>query len=218
MGKDWFDAFKSEFDKPYFKTLKSKLADEVVKHTIYPPLEDVYSFTRYSTFRNVKVVILGQDPYHGPGQAHGLAFSVRKGVAIPPSLQNMYKELARSTDFKIPRHGCLEGWSKQGVLLLNASLTVRAGQASTHSQIGWQQFTDSIIKYIASNNQCVFMLWGAHAQKKASFIPKGKHLILKTVHPSPLSAYRGFIGCDHFKLCNEWLKNQGKEEIDWSCI
>jgi len=217
MAKDWYKTLKPEFGKLYFKSLKTKLQEEVPNHTVYPTLNNVYSFTRYSPLKDVKVVILGQDPYHGPHQAHGLAFSVERGVVVPPSLQNMYKELARSfgNEFVMPKHGCLEGWSRQGVLLLNASLTVRAGQASSHSDLGWQQFTDSIIKYIAAKNKCVFMLWGAHAQKKASLIKGSEHLILKTVHPSPLSAYRGFMGCDHFKLCNEWLVKHEKPAIRW---
>ncbi|KAI9144391.1 uracil-DNA glycosylase-like protein [Paraphysoderma sedebokerense] len=220
MGNDWFNTFLVEMEKSYFIKIKSFLLKEWKTNTVYPPANDIYTFTRSCLLKDVKVVILGQDPYHGPGQAHGLCFSVKKGVAPPPSLVNIYKELKNDfPDFNIPSHGCLEGWAKQGVLLLNASLTVRARNANSHSNIGWQQFTDSIIAYLNKNHKgLVFMLWGAYAQKKGQQIDKKKHLVLQSVHPSPLSAHRGFFGCHHFSKANAYLKSQGKKEIDWTAL
>lgn len=184
---------------------------------IYPPQEDVFNAFRYTELDKVKVVILGQDPYHGPNQAHGLSFSVRKGIKPPPSLANIYKELAQDiTDFVIPLHGCLQSWAEQGVLLLNTVLTVEQGKAHSHSKVGWQQFTDVVITEL--NEQCrglVFLLWGSHAQSKSSMIDLSKHHVLCAPHPSPLSVYRGFFGCRHFSQANQLIQKQGLTPINW---
>ena len=185
--------------------------------TVYPANENIFRATELTPIDTVKVVILGQDPYHGEGQAHGLAFSVQKGMRVPPSLKNIYKELQSDIGMTPPEHGFLEGWAKQGVLLLNTTLTVEAGQAASHAGQGWEEFTDSIIKQVnVCNHPVVFMLWGSHAQKKANMIDRDKHLILTAPHPSPLSAHRGFLGCRHFSKANEFLKQNGQKEIDWS--
>lgn len=220
MSEDWFKAFSSEMSKPYFIKIKKYLEDEKKnKVTIYPEEKDMYSFTK-CPLKKIRVVILGQDPYHGVGQAHGLCFSVKKGIPPPPSLINIFRELKEDLGdkFTIPKHGYLEGWTKQGVLLLNTSLSVRRGAPASHSNIGWQQFTDAIISYI---NQCrrnvVFLLWGSHAQKKGKSIDTKRHLVLKAVHPSPLSANRGgFFGCKHFSKTNEYLIKNGYDPIDWN--
>ncbi|KAI9010058.1 uracil-DNA glycosylase-like protein [Hyaloraphidium curvatum] len=227
MAPDWFRAFEKEMGKPYFKEIKAYLAKEnKAGQRIFPPDESRYSFTQCPLDR-VKVVILGQDPYHGPGQAHGLAFSVRKGVQVPPSLANMFQELAKEYDgtgegeakFVKPNHGCLEGWAVQGVLLLNAALSVRAGQANSHQAIGWERFTDAIIDHVnARMAGVVFLLWGAFAGKKGARIDKKKHLVLQSPHPSPLSAHRGFLGNNHFKQANAYLVQKGKTPIDWSSL
>ncbi|XP_063232987.1 uracil-DNA glycosylase-like [Bacillus rossius redtenbacheri] len=218
IGETWFKTLKEEFDKPYFQTLSRFVTTERARHTVYPPEDKVWTWTRMCPVSAVKVVILGQDPYHGPGQAHGLCFSVMKGITPPPSLQNMYKEL--STDipgFEIPSHGNLSGWARQGVLLLNACLTVRAGCANSHKDQGWEQLTDAVIRHVGTRCRgVVFLLWGAHAQAKARLVDQKKHHLLKTVHPSPLSAHRGFFGCKHFSKCNELLKKSGKRPIDWA--
>lgn len=220
IGQSWFSALHAEFHKDYFDKLTQFVATERKSYTIYPPMEDVFSWSRFCKIKDVKVVILGQDPYHGPNQAHGLCFSVKKPVPPPPSLENMFKELTNDiAQFAHPGHGDLTGWAKQGVLLLNAVLTVRAHNANSHKGKGWEQFTDAVIKYI--NNHCagvVFMLWGSYAQKKGSFIDKKRHHILRCVHPSPLSAYRGFFGCKHFSKANALLKEQGEKEIDWRAL
>lgn len=217
VGSSWFKALEPEFSKQYFTELSKFVMAERSKNTIYPPAHDVFSWTNYCTIDKVKVVILGQDPYHGPKQAHGLCFSVQKGVPPPPSLQNMYKELTEDIPgFSHPGHGTLIGWANQGVLLLNACLTVRSGQANSHKDKGWEKFTDAVISWLNKNKKgLVFMLWGSYAQKKGAHIDKKKHHVLTGVHPSPLSAHRGYFGCKHFSKCNELLKKEGKSIIDW---
>ena len=214
----WHDVLADEKQQPYFlNTLKTVAEERQSGITIYPPQKDVFNAFRFTELGDVKVVILGQDPYHGPGQAHGLAFSVRPGVAIPPSLLNMYKELeATISGFTRPTHGYLESWARQGVLLLNTVLTVRAGQAHSHASLGWETFTDKVIALI--NEHCegvVFLLWGSHAQKKGAIIDRQRHCVLKAPHPSPLSAHRGFFGCNHFVQTNQWLVDRGETPIDW---
>ncbi|XP_054765443.2 uracil-DNA glycosylase-like isoform X1 [Lytechinus pictus] len=218
IGASWAKALSSEFSKPYFIKLQEFVAAERRSHTIYPPAHQVFSWTQTCNIKDVKVVILGQDPYHGPGQAHGLCFSVQKGVKPPPSLENMYKCLKKDIDgFEHPGHGHLIGWSKQGVLLLNAVLTVRANNPNSHKDKGWEKFTTAVIAWLNSNlNGVVFMLWGSYAQKKGSIINSKRHHVLKAVHPSPLSAHRGFFDCQHFSRTNELLKEAGKKPIDWS--
>ncbi|KAJ2685871.1 uracil DNA glycosylase [Coemansia spiralis] len=216
----WLKLLKGELTKPYFQSLKQfLLAEAAAKKTVYPADPDVYSWSRFAPFSKVRVVILGQDPYHGPGQAHGLAFSVQPGVRIPPSLANMYKGLARDfpDSFVAPKHGYLGGWAEQGVLLLNAALTVEAHKANSHANRGWEQFTDAVIAAVNSGrSNVVFMLWGSYAQKKGARVDSRKHLVLKTVHPSPLSASRGFFDAGHFRKANEYLVKQGLEPINWS--
>ncbi|KAJ8317720.1 hypothetical protein KUTeg_005624 [Tegillarca granosa] len=218
FGNSWYKVLEAEFSKPYFSELSKFVESERNKHTVYPPANEVFMWTKLCDVNDVKVVILGQDPYHGPKQAHGLCFSVQKDVRPPPSLENMYKELASDIDgFKHPGHGSLTGWAKQGVLLLNACLTVRAHQANSHKDKGWEKVTDAVISWLNKNKSgLVFILWGSYAQKKGGFIDKKKHLILKGVHPSPLSAHRGFFGCKHFSKCNDYLKEHGKKAIDWN--
>lgn len=217
MGSKWFKALESEFSKPYFKKLAEFVEEERKRATIYPPKEQVFAWSTYSDINNIKVVILGQDPYHGPNQAHGLCFSVRKGIATPPSLQNIYKELKTDINgFEIPKHGTLVGWASQGVLLLNACLTVRKGEANSHKDKGWETFTDSVVKIVNEKlNNVVFLLWGSYAQKRGAMIDKKKHLVLNCVHPSPLSANRGWFGCKHFSKANEYLSEHKKVPIDW---
>ncbi|XP_074645157.1 uracil-DNA glycosylase-like [Tubulanus polymorphus] len=218
IGPSWFSALEKEFSKPYFLRLSSFVQGERQKVTVYPPINQVFSWTQMSDINDVKVVILGQDPYHGPHQAHGLCFSVQKGVSAPPSLINIFKELKNDiADFEIPNHGDLTGWARQGVLLLNAVLTVKAANANSHKDKGWEQFTDAVIKYLS--NSCtglVFILWGSYAQKKGAIINKKKHHILTGVHPSPLSAHRGYFGCKHFSKTNEFLAEMKKEPINWN--
>lgn len=218
MGSSWKQALGAEFSKPYFKELSKFVCEERRKGKVYPPADQVFTWTQTCKITDVKVVILGQDPYHGDGQAHGLCFSVPRGIQPPPSLGNMYKELSADIEgFTHPGHGTLTGWAKQGVLLLNACLTVRAHQANSHAGKGWEQFTDATIKWLNANTSgTVFLLWGAYAQKKGACIDKKKHHVLKSVHPSPLSAHRGFLGCKHFSQCNTLLKKSGKSPIDWT--
>ncbi len=217
MEGSWKARLQSEFDKPYFFSLKQFLENEKQKQqVIYPPGPHIFEAFKLSPFNKVKVVILGQDPYHGPGQAHGLCFSVQPGVGTPPSLVNIYKELAADIQFKIPNHGNLVKWAEQGVLLLNTVLTVRAHQAMSHHKRGWEEFTNAAISTLAQQRQgLVFMLWGRPAQDKASMIPSDQHLVLKAPHPSPLSAHRGFLGCKHFSQANEYLRARGESAIDW---
>jgi uracil-DNA glycosylase len=214
----WKKIIKQEQSKAYFKNLEAEVSQQRKQgEVIYPAQEEVFSAFSYQELNNIKVVILGQDPYHGVDQAHGLAFSVKKGIKTPPSLVNIYKELNSDiSDFVIPKHGFLADWATQGVLLLNTVFTVKQAQAHSHAKLGWEIFTDRIIEEInAQNNGCVFMLWGAHAQKKGKNINNKKHLVLNGPHPSPLSAYRGFFGCQHFSKANSWLLTKNSKVIDW---
>ena len=213
----WKAALAEEFAMPYFAQIKAYLLEEKKNgQVVYPPASAIFSAFDHAPFDQVKVVILGQDPYHGPGQAHGLSFSVPEGIAHPPSLRNIFKEVRDDVGAPIPVSGNLEGWAKQGVLLLNAVLTVRAGQAASHANIGWQQFTDAAIQRLSDWREgIVFMLWGNFAQKKSALIDLSKHHILTTVHPSPLSVHRGFLGCRHFSKANALLRQQGLEPIRW---
>ncbi len=216
IEQSWKELLKDEFEKEYFINLVNFVKQEYKTRTIYPPGKDIFNAFDLCPADKVKVVIIGQDPYHGKGQAHGLCFSVKDGVTIPPSLRNIYKELNDDIGKAIPETGNLEHWAKQGVLMLNATLTVRAGQAGSHQGKGWETFTDAAIKQIAETKEnLVFMLWGAYAQKKGQVINIDKHYILKSPHPSPLSAHNGFFGCKHFSKTNEFLKSIGKEEIKW---
>ena len=215
---NWEDVIGAEKQKPYFQTLiqrveKARQSGKIV----YPPREDVFNALKLTPFENVKVVILGQDPYHGPDQAHGLCFSVQHGMATPPSLKNIYKELARDIDgFSIPGHGDLTSWAQQGVLLLNTVLTVEQGNAHSHAKWGWETLTDQIIQAVSDHKQgVVFLLWGSHAQKKGKNIDKSKHYVLNAPHPSPLSAHRGFLGCGHFSKTNTLLREQSESGIIW---
>ncbi len=218
FGNEWDVLLADELDKPYYQALRKFLAAEYRTTTIYPNQYDIFNALKYTTYSKVRVVILGQDPYHGPNQAHGLSFSVKKGVTPPPSLINMYKEIRSDLGIdNIGSHGELTDWAKQGVLLLNAVLTVRDGQAGSHHGMGWEQFTDRIIRLLnVREDPIVFLLWGAQAGKKQELITNPCHLILKAAHPSPLSASRGFFGCRHFSKTNEFLKQHGFDEIDWS--
>ncbi|PJZ81988.1 uracil-DNA glycosylase [Leptospira meyeri] len=212
----WKEALKDEFEKPYFSNLREWVRDQYKTSIVYPPAKLIFNAFDSCPFDKVKVVILGQDPYHGPGQAHGLCFSVNEGVPLPPSLQNIFKEIADDLQKPIPKSGNLTHWANQGVLLLNATLTVQKDKAGSHQNKGWEEFTDAAIKILAEKkSNIVFLLWGSFAQKKESLIPPNKHLILKSAHPSPLSAYRGFLGNKHFSKTNEYLHSQGKEPIDW---
>lgn len=216
--KTWKDALSEEKQKTYFQQILQYVHNErTAGKVIYPPQNEVFSAFALTEFSDVKVVILGQDPYHGPNQAHGLAFSVKPPVPPPPSLVNMYKELAEDiSGFQIPKHGYLVDWAKQGVFMLNTGLTVEQGKAGSHSQIGWEIFTDKVIAQLNEYREnLVFMLWGSHAQKKGRFIDRQRHCVLESPHPSPLSAYRGFFGCKHFSKANEYLINQGISPINW---
>lgn len=212
----WYKVLKKEFESPYFTEIKSFLVEEKKHYIVYPPSKHIFNAFNLTPFDEVKVVILGQDPYHNVGQAHGLAFSVPDNIQKPPSLQNIFKELKNDIGMEIPSTGNLEKWAKEGVLLLNASLTVRANNAGSHAKIGWQTFTDAAIKALSDNKEnLVFILWGNYAIAKEKLIDSSKHLVLKTVHPSPLSASRGFFGCHHFSKTNEYLINKGIKPIDW---
>lgn len=216
IDPSWKAALANEFTQDYFAKLMDFVADERAKHTVYPPEHQVFEAFNRTLFEQVKVVILGQDPYHGPNQAHGLCFSVQRGVAIPPSLRNIYKELQADLGIMPPSHGHLIRWAQQGVLLLNATLTVRADSAGSHQKHGWERFTDAAIAAVAQQRQHgVFMLWGNYAQSKATLIDDTKHCILKAAHPSPLSASRGFLGCKHFSKANAYLEQHGINAIDW---
>ncbi|HON18849.1 MAG TPA: uracil-DNA glycosylase [Salinivirgaceae bacterium] len=213
----WLEVLSEEFEQPYFAELKAFLLDEKRRYEVYPPGNCIFAAFDLTPFNQVKVVILGQDPYHGKGQAHGLAFSVPMGVPIPPSLLNIYKEINADCGLPIPSHGNLTFWAQQGVLLLNATLTVRANQAGSHQKRGWETFTDAAIKKLSElRTGIVFLLWGAYAQAKEPLIDRTKHFILKAPHPSPLSASRGFLGCGHFSKTNEILCSIGKSPINWS--
>ena len=216
--KSWADAIGREKQQPYFQKIIQQVNTERRSgQIIYPPAPDVFNAFRYTEFNQVKVVIIGQDPYHNENQAHGLAFSVQQGVEIPPSLKNIYKELASDIDgFQIPNHGCLKKWADEGVLLLNTVLTVKAHLAHSHKDIGWETFTDKVIEVLNQHRQnLVFLLWGNPAQKKGSKIDERRHLVLKAAHPSPLSAHRGFFGCRHFSQANQYLRDKGIKPIDW---
>lgn len=217
INPDWLKFLQPEFDKPYMARLYDFLRAETdAGEIVYPQDREIFNALNTTPFANVKVVILGQDPYHGEGQAHGLSFSVRKGVRIPPSLRNIYKEIEREFGVAMPRDGDLTGWAKQGVLLLNATLTVRQAAAGSHQKKGWEEFTDAIIHAINEHHDhVVFMLWGAYAQKKGAFIDRARHCVLESVHPSPLSAHRGFIGCGHFKKANDYLAAHGRAPVKW---
>lgn len=217
LNSEWLSHVKTEFDQPYMQQLQLFLQSEKNNgKVIYPDDENVFSALNITPLSKVKVVILGQDPYHGPDQAHGLSFSVPHGVAMPPSLLNIHKELATDLDCQMPLHGNLTAWAEQGVLLLNAVLTVEQAQAASHRGKGWERFTDRLINLInQQRNGVVFLLWGAYAQKKGSAIDQDKHLVLQAPHPSPLSSYRGFFGCRHFSQANGYLKKNGQSPIDW---
>ena len=216
INNDWLDALKGEFKKPYYKQLFDKVNDEYRRFQIFPPADDIFNAFHLTPLSKVKVVILGQDPYHNVGQAHGLCFSVKKGVEAPPSLVNIYKELQDDLGCRIPRHGCLTKWAEQGVLMLNTVLTVRAHQANSHRGIGWEEFTDAAIMALNGQDRpIVYIRWGSPAQRKAAMLHNPKHLILKAPHPSPLSAYRGFFGSRPFSQANEFLTSHGIEPVDW---
>lgn len=216
FDNDWQDVLGAEFEKPYYLQLREFLKQEYFTKTVYPPMEDMWSAFRYTPYAKVKVVILGQDPYHGPGQAHGMSFSVKPGVPHPPSLQNMFKELHDDLGFDIPRDGTLIKWAQQGVLLLNTVLTVRAHQAHSHKDHGWEQFTDTVIQKLSQRNEpIVFVLWGRPAQQKERLIDTTRHTIIKAPHPSPLSAYRGFFGSHPYSKINNQLVAWGMEPIDF---
>ena len=216
FGNDWDTLLAGEFEKDYYLRLRAFLKSEYSSRTVYPDMYDIFNAMKYTAYKDVKAVILGQDPYHGPGQAHGLCFSVKKGVAPPPSLVNIFRELHDDLGIDPPPHGELTSWAKNGVLLLNTVLTVRAGAANSHRNMGWEIFTDRVIKLLNERETpMVFLLWGTPARQKEKLITNPNHLILHTVHPSPLSAYGGFFGCRHFSQCNEFLVSKGIEPIDW---
>ncbi len=217
VEESWKLVLKEEFNKPYFIQLVNHIKTEKEQgKLIYPKGSNIFNAFNKTPLEKVKVVILGQDPYHGPNQAHGLSFSVQKGIPFPPSLQNIFKELQRDTGTPYPSHGDLSSWAQQGVFLLNASLTVRAAEPMSHSQIGWAIFTDAVIRTISKDcPKVVFMLWGKFAQEKQTLIDSSKHLVLKAPHPSPLSAHQGFVGCGHFSACNHFLAKNGIDPINW---
>jgi uracil-DNA glycosylase len=216
IASNWKSLLSEEFEKPYFKELTAFVRDEYRNQTIYPKGLDIFKAFDRCDFCDVKVVIIGQDPYHGPGQANGLCFSVGEGMRFPPSLMNIFKEIRDDLGKPVPTSGDLERWARQGVLLLNATLTVKANSPGSHQNRGWEIFTDAVIKKISDEKEgIVFLLWGAYAQKKGEIIDRNKHLVLMSAHPSPFSADRGFFGCKHFSKANAYLKSKGKEEIDW---
>lgn len=219
LEESWLNLLNDQFEQPYFKQIKDTLVKEKsAGQVIYPPGSKIFAALDFCPVNKVKAVIIGQDPYHNPGQAHGLCFSVPMGIEPPPSLINIFKELHDDLGINSPAHGNLESWAQQGILLLNASLTVRAHQAASHAGIGWQQFTDTVIQRLSQTREnLVFLLWGSFAIKKQELVAKGRgHLILTAPHPSPLSAYRGFFGCKHFSRANDYLRSKGLDPIDWS--
>ena len=219
LGNDWDTLLSEEFTQEYYLSLREFLKSEYSQRKIYPPMNDIYNALRYTSREDTKVVILGQDPYHGLGQAHGLCFSVKCGTPHPPSLKNIFKELYAEYGITPPQSGELVGWARQGVLLLNTTLTVREGSPQSHKGRGWEELTDRIISLINEKNDgVVFILWGANARAKKALITNPAHLVLESAHPSPLSAYNGFFGCNHFVLANRFLKDSGQSEIDWSRI
>ncbi len=219
LNNDWDDILKDEWEKPYYRKLHNFLKEEYSTRRIYPDMHDIFNALKYTPFSDTKVCIIGQDPYHGPGQAHGLCFSVKKGVALPPLLVNIYKEITDDVGVAMPPYGDLTGWAKQGILLLNTVLTVRAGSPNSHKDKGWEIFTDRVISELnKKETPVVFLLWGANAERKARIITNPIHKKLITVHPSPLSAYRGFFGCCHFSKTNEILEQNGMSKIEWNNI
>lgn len=217
LGNKWDEILAEEFKKDYYLKLREFLKQEYGSYTVYPDMNNIFNALRYADYDGIKAVIIGQDPYHEPNQAHGLAFSVLKGNPIPPSLKNIYKEIGDDLGIAPPSHGELTYWAKQGVLLLNNALTVRRGQANSHRGKGWEQFTDAVISKVnQKDTPVVYLLWGANAREKTKLINNPKHLILTAAHPSPLSAYNGFFGCKHFSKCNGFLQQQGVEPVDWS--
>lgn len=217
FGNDWDEVLQEEVQKPYFQELRYTLAREYKQHTVYPPKELLFSALKLTPYERTRVVVLGQDPYHGPGQAHGLSFSVMPGVRIPPSLQNIYKELESDLGISAPNHGYLLHWAEQGVLMLNAVLTVREGQPNSHKGLGWERFTDAIMMKLNERDEpLVFILWGSYAQQKGAFIDRRRHMVIRSPHPSPLSAHRGFLGSRPFSQTNDFLLEQGLGPIDWA--
>ncbi len=216
FNNDWDEVLKGEFEKDYYLELRKFLKKEYSNYTIYPSMYDIFNALKATPYSEVKVVILGQDPYHEPGQAHGMCFSVKRGVPKPRSLQNIFKELHDDTGCEVPAHGCLEDWAKQGVLLLNTVLTVRKGAANSHKGKGWEIFTSRVIETLNEHERpLVYLLWGNDAKSKEKLITNPAHLVLKTSHPSPLSANYGFLGCRHFSKANEFLRSEGIEPVDW---
>ena len=216
ISNSWLPYLKEEFSKPYYRALYEFIKNEYSTKVIYPPSDEIFSALEHTPIDKVKVVILGQDPYHEPGQAHGMSFSVKPGVKTPPSLQNMYKELKDELGLYIPNNGYLVKWADQGVLLLNTVLTVRKGEANSHKGKGWEQFTDAVISALnGEDSPIVYLLWGSNARSKKNLITNPKHMVLETVHPRPLSAYNGFFGCGHFKKANQFLEANGSTPIDW---
>ncbi len=219
LGNDWDELLKSDFSENYYLSLREFLKSEYFSRRIYPPMNDIYNALRYTSYENTKAVILGQDPYHGPGQAHGLCFSVKRGITPPPSLKNIFKELYDELGIKEPECGELTGWAKQGVLLLNTTLTVREGAPQSHKGRGWEILTDKVISLINKKSEpVVFILWGGNARAKKALITNPQHLVLECAHPSPLSAYAGFFGCGHFVKANDFLIKSGRAPIRWECI
>ena len=219
IGNDWDTLLSTEFEKEYYLNLRSYLKEEYSSRQIYPSMYDIFNALKYTSYIDTRVVLLGQDPYHGPGQAHGLCFSVKEGIPHPPSLQNIFKELKNELGIEVPKSGELTGWARQGVLLLNTTLTVRESSPQSHKGRGWETLTDKIISLInEKNSPVVFMLWGGNARAKKSLITNKNHLILECAHPSPLSAWNGFFGCNHFTSANEFLTAKGLNTIDWSRI
>ncbi|MEF2967705.1 uracil-DNA glycosylase [Paenibacillus sp. M1] len=216
LSNDWAAYLEQEFEQPYYVKLRKFLAEEYKTREIYPDMYDIFNALHYTSYTETRVVILGQDPYHGKGQAHGLSFSVKPGVKAPPSLQNIFKELHDDLGCRIPNNGYLVPWAKQGVLLLNTVLTVRAGSPNSHKDLGWEHFTDRVIETLNQKEEpIVFLLWGSHAQKKAELLTNKHHLLIKTPHPSPFSAHRGFFGSKPFSRTNSFLSSSGLKEIDW---
>lgn len=217
MRNDWDVLISGEFDKEYYKALNGFLEDEYEKTTVYPEKGDIFNAFKSTPYKNVKVAIFGQDPYHGPHQAHGMCFSVKEGTRKPPSLINIFKELKNDLGIEIPQNGSLQAWADEGVLLLNSVLTVRAGEANSHKGKGWEMFTDRVITLLNDKEQAVvFLLWGANARAKKALITEKRHFILEAAHPSPLSAYKGFFGCRHFSKANDFLKRSNINPVDWT--
>lgn len=220
MPASWLAQLQGEFEQAYMQQLRQFLRQEKLDgKIIYPPGDRIFAAFKAAPFDRVKVVIVGQDPYHGPGQAHGLCFSVPAGVVPPPSLVNIFKELKQDLGMAVPKHGCLQGWAEQGVLLINSVLTVEQGRAGSHQGKGWERFTDRVIERLNSGREnIVFMLWGAYAQRKGAMIDRARHCVLEAPHPSPLSAHRGFLGCRHFSRANDYLHQHGIKPVDWSAL